>query len=323
MNTIVRAFAALTLALIATLTLAQNYPNRPIRLIVPFPPGGALDTYARIVQPALSQQLGQPVIIENQSGAGGLIGAGNVAKAAPDGYTLLAGNIQTLALNPAVYPSLPYNPQKDFAPIMQTVMVNYVLVVNTKVPVANVAEFIAYAKANPAKLTYASSGSGSAQHLAVVLFMGRTGTSFTHVPYKGVGALTQDLLAGNVDFAIADQASMMPHVKSGKLRALAVAGTKRSPDYPDLPTIAEAGGLPGYAAVAWQGIAGPAGLPVAITQRINDALRFVQAQAAVQERLAAAALTPVGGSPEEFAAYIRDEIAKWDKVAREYKITVD
>ena len=318
-----RFISAVLLACCASLAMSQNYPARPIRLIVPFPPGGALDGYARIIQPALSQELGQAIVIENQPGAGGLIGATAVAKAAPDGYTLLAGNIQTLALNSAVYPQMPYDPLKDFTPIVQTVKVNYVLVVNSKVPAANVAELIAYAKANPGKLTYATSGSGSAQHLAVVLFMARTGINLTHVPYKGVGALTQDLLGGTVDMAIADQASMMSHVRAGTLRALALAGTKRSTDLPDLPTIAEAANIPGYEAVAWQGLAGPAHLPPSIVQRLNEAVRKVQAQPALHERLAGLAYTPVGGSPEEFARYIRDEIAKWAKLAREHKVTVD
>lgn len=323
MKTFARLIGVALLTCLVPFAFAQTYPSRPIRLVVPFPPGGALDGYARIVQPALSQQLGQTVVIENQPGAGGLIGAGAVAKAAPDGYTLLAGNIATLALNAAVYPSLPYDAQKDFAPIMQTVMVNYVLVVNPKVPASNVAELIAYAKANPGKLAYATSGSGSAQHLAVVLFMARTGTSLTHVPYKGVGALTQDLLGGTVDLAIADQASMMPHVKAGKLRALGVAGAQRSTEHPDLPTIAEAGNIPGFEAVAWQGIAAPAGLSPVIVQRVNQALRAVQAQPEIQQRLVSAGFTVVGGSPEDFGRYIRDEIAKWTKVARDYKVTVE
>ena len=318
-----RFVTALVLMCFVSLAMSQSYPARPIRVIVPFPPGGALDGYARIIQPALSQELGQPVVIENQPGAGGLIGASAVAKAAPDGYTLLAGNIQTLALNAAVYQHMPYDALKDFTPIVQTVKVNYVLVVNPKVPVATVAELIAYAKANPGKLTYATSGAGSAQHLAVVLFAARTGTNLTHVPYKGVGALTQDLLGGIVDLAIADQASMMPHVKAGTLRAFALAGAKRSSDYPDLPTIAEAGNIPGYEAVAWQGFAGPANLPPSIVQRLNEAIRKVQLQPAIQQRLISLAYTPVGDSPEEFARYIRDETAKWSKVAREYKITVD
>ena len=318
-----RFFTALLLTCFVSLAMAQSYPTRPIRVIVPFPPGGALDGYVRIIQPALSQELGQPVVIENQPGAGGLIGASAVAKAAADGYTLLAGNIQTLALNAAVYPKMPYDALKDFAPIVQTVKVNYVLVVNPKVPVATVAELIAYAKANPGKLTYATSGAGSAQHLAVVLFAARTGTTLTHVPYKGVGALTQDLLGGVVDLAIADQASMMPHVKAGTLRAFALAGSKRSSDYPDIPTIAEAGNIAGYEAVAWQGFAGPANLPPPIVQRLNEAIRKVQSQPAIHQRLLSLAYTPVGDSPEEFARYIRDETAKWSKVAREHKISVD
>lgn len=309
---------------LAPLALAQSYPTRPVRLIIPFPPGGAVDNYARTVQGALSENLGQPIIIENRPGASGMIGAEAVAKAAPDGYTLLVGNVATLAMNVAVYDKMPYDPLKDFTPIMQTVMVNYVLVVNPAVPARTVAELVAYAKANPGKLSYGSSGSGSAQHLAAEQFKAQTGADIIHVPYKGTGGvLMSDLIAGHIQVAIADQGSMMPQVKAGKLRALAVGGARRSPEYPDLPTVAEAGGLPGYEAVAWQGIAGPAGLPPAVVKRLNDAFVKISAAPAIRERLTGAGLTVVGGTPDEFGGYIRSEIAKWTKVAKNVGATID
>ncbi len=314
--------ACLTLA-VSPLAPAQTYPTKPVRLIVPFPPGGAVDIYARTVQAALSDNLGQPIVIENRAGASGMIGAEAVAKSAPDGYTLLVGNVATLAMNVGVYAKMPYDPLKDFTPIMQTVMVNYVLVVNPAVPAHTVAELVAYAKANPGKLSYGSSGSGSAQHLATELFKAQTGTDITHVPYKGTGLLVGDLIAGHVQVAFADQASMMPQVKAGKLRALAVGGARRSPEYPDIPTVAEAGGLPGYEAVAWQGIAGPAGLPPAVVKRLNDAFVKVQAAPGMRERLAGVGLTAVGGTPNEFGRYIKGEITKWTKVAKDVGATID
>ena len=311
------------LAFTATAALAQPYPTKPVKLIVPFPPGGAVDVYARIVQPALAEDLGQPVIIENKTGASGMIGADSVAKSAPDGYTVLVGNIATLAMNVGIYRKMAYNPVKDFAPVMQTVMVNYALVVNPAVPAKTVAELVAYAKANPGRLSYGSSGSGSAQHMAAELFKAQTGTDITHVPYKGTGALVGDLIAGHVSMAIADQASMMPQVKAGKLRALGVGGLARSAEYPDIPTIAEAGNLPGFEAVAWQGIAVPAGTPAEAVKRLNEAFMKAQATPAVRDKLVAAGLSPVGGTPEDFGRYIRSEIAKWSKVAKDIGATVD
>ncbi len=307
----------------ATIALAQSYPTKPVKLIVPFPPGGAVDVYARIVQPALSENLGQPVVIENKTGASGMIGAESVAKAPADGYTVLVGNVATLAMNVGIYKKMPYDPVKDLAPVMQTVMVNYALVVNPAVPAKDVKELVAYAKANPGKLSYGSSGSGSAQHMAAELFKAATGTDITHVPYKGTGALVGDLVAGHVSMAIADQASMMPQVKAGKLRALGVGGLKRSPEYPDIPTIAESGNLPGFEAVAWQGIAVPVATPPDVVKRLHDAFAKAQDNPAIKEKLIAAGLTPVGGTAEAFGSYIKSEIAKWSKVAKDIGATVD
>ena len=307
-------------AMLAAATLssasAQTYPSKPIRLVVPFPPGGAVDFYARVVQEPLSEALGQPVVIDNRAGAGGMIGADHVAKAASDGYTLLLGNIASLAINVGIYPKMPYDPAKDFTPIMRTVDVNYVLVVHPSVPANSVGELVAYAKANPGKLSYGSAGSGSMPHLSTELFKVLTGTDMVHVPYKGGGPMVTDLLGGSVQLVIADQANLMPHVKSGKLRALAVASPKRSAIYPELPTIAEAG-LAGYEATAWQGLVGPPSLPPDIVKRLNQALAKVMAMPAVRERLLAGGLDPVPDTPEEFGRFIRSEIAKWSKIAKD------
>jgi len=315
--------AGACIALLPIEVAAQSFPTKPLKLIVPFPPGGAVDVYARIVQPALAENLGQTIVIENKTGASGMIGAESVTKAPADGYTVLVGNVATLAMNVGIYKKMPYDPVKDLAPVIQTVMVNYALVVNPAVPAKDVKELVAYAKANPGKLSYGSSGSGSAQHMAAELFKAATGTDITHVPYKGTGALVGDLIAGHVSMAIADQASMMPQVKAGKLRALGVGGLKRSPEYPDIPTVAESGNLPGFEAVAWQGIAVPVATPPEIVKRLHDAFAKAQDNPAIREKLIAAGLTPVGGTPDEFGRYIRSEIAKWSKVAKDIGATVD
>jgi tripartite-type tricarboxylate transporter receptor subunit TctC len=316
MTTTRKLLLALATIAFAAGASAQPYPAKPIRLIVPFPPGGAVDFYARVVQPPLSELLGQQVIIENKSGASGMVGAEYVAKAAPDGYTLLLGNIASLAINVGIYPRMPYDPVKDLTPIMRTVDVNYVLVVHPSLPVKSVAELVAYAKARPGKLSYGSAGSGSLPHLGTELFKAQTGTDLLHVPYKGGGPMVTDLLGGNVQMVIADQANLMPHVQSGKLRALAVATAKRSPNAPELPTIAEAA-LPGFEATAWQGLVGPAGLPPDVVKRLNDAFNQVQAMPAVREKLIGGGLEPIGGTPDQFARFIQSEIGKWTKIAKE------
>jgi len=315
-NKWIRALAALVTTLAAACAFAQAYPTKPIRVIVPFPPGGAVDFYARVVQPPLSELLGQQIVIENKVGASGMVGAEAVAKSAPDGYTLLLGNIASLAINVGIYPKMPYDPLKDFTPVIRTVDVNYVLVVHPSLPVKTVAELVAYAKANPGKLSYGSAGSGSLPHLGTELFKAQTGTDMVHIPYKGGGPMVTDLLGGNVQLVIADQANLMPHVQSGKLRALAVATPRRSPNAPDLPTIAESG-LAGFDATAWQGLVGPAGLPPDVVKRLNDAFNQVMAMPAVREKLVGGGLEPVGGTPEQFRAFIASEIAKWTKISKD------
>ena len=318
---IATTFATLAM-LVSAQAFAQAYPSKPIRLVVPFPPGGAVDFYARAVQGPLSAELGQQVIIDNRAGASGMIGADNVAKSAPDGYTLLLGNIACLATNVGLYAKMPYDPTQDFTPIMHTVDVNYVLVVNPSVPVTTVPQLIAYAKAHPGKLSYGSAGSGSLPHLATELFKSLTGTDMIHVPYKGGGPMVTDLVGGTTQLVIADQANLMPFVKDGKLRALAVASPQRSAIYPDLPTIAEAG-VPGFQATAWNGLVGPAGLPPDVVKRVHNAFAKVMAMPDVHKRLVAGGLDPVGDSPQEFGRFIRSEIAKWSKISKDVGAHVD
>ena len=306
----------------AVQAFGQAYPARPIRLVVPFPPGGAVDFYARVVQQPLSEALGQQLVIDNKAGASGMVGAESVAKSPPDGYTLLLGNIASLAINVGLYAKMPYDPLKDLTPIVRTVDVNYVLVVHPSVPANTVPELVAYAKANPGKLSYGSAGSGSLPHLGTELFKAQTGIDMLHVPYKGGGPMVTDLLGGTVQVVIGDQANLMPHVQSGKLRALAVATPKRSPNSPNLPTIAESG-LPGYDSTAWQGLAGPAGLPPDVVKRLNEAFNMVMAMPAVRDKLTGGGLEVVGGTPEQFARFIAAEITKWTKIAKDVGAKVD
>jgi tripartite-type tricarboxylate transporter receptor subunit TctC len=245
-----------------------------------------------------------------------MVGAEAVAKSAPDGYTLLLGNIASLAINVGIYPKMPYDPLRDFTPIVRTVDVNYALVVNPSLPVKTTVELVAYAKANPGKLSYGSAGSGSLPQLAMELFKAQTGTDIIHIPYKGGGPMVTDLLGNSVQLVIADQANLMPHVATGKLRALAVASAQRSPNAPDLPTIAESG-LPGFNATAWQGLVGPAGMPPDVVKRLNEAFNRAMAMPAVREKLLAGGLDPVGGTPAEFGRFIESEIAKWTKIAKD------
>jgi tripartite-type tricarboxylate transporter receptor subunit TctC len=319
--------AGAALALLAAPLAAEAagaYPDQPIRLIVPFSPGGAVDAYARIVAPALAKELGQNIVVDNRPGASGIIGTETVARATPDGYTLVLGNIATMGINPVIYKNNPFDPLKQLTPISKTVVVNYVLVVNPgKVPVHTAAELVSYAKAHPGTLTYGSSGTGSMQQMAAALFEARTQTKMMHVPYKGTGALLGDLVAGHIDMIFADQGTMMQQVKAGKLVALGVGGSKRVPEYPDLPTISEAASLPGFEVVAWQGLAGPAGLPAAVVDKLNRAVNKVQAENDIRAKLLEAGLVPDAGSPDDFRRYIGAELQKWGKVATDLGVRAD
>ena len=308
--------------LAACTVLAQAYPSKPIRLVVPFPPGGAVDFYARVVQPALAEALGQPVVIDNKGGASGMLGAGIVAQAAPDGYTLLLGNIASLAINVGIYDKMPYDPRKDFTRIVRTVDVNYVLAVHPSLPVKTVAELLQYAKSNPGKLSYGSAGSGSLPHLGTELLKAQAGIDMVHVPYKGGGPMVTDVLGGQIQVVLGDQANLMPHVQTGKLRALAVATTKRSANAPSIPTIAESG-LPGFDATAWQGLVGPAGMNPDVVRKLNEAFNKVMITPAVRDKLVTGGLEPMGGTPQQFGRFIDGEITKWTKIAKDVGVKAE
>jgi len=301
---------------------ADTFPSKPVRIVVPFTPGGSTDILARAVGQKLAEAWGQPVVIENKPGAGGNVGVELVAKSAPDGYTIVMGHIGTFAANPALYRQLPYDPVKDFAPITLVAMVPNVLVVGPAVQSRSLAELIAYAKANPGKLDYGSGGNGSAAHLATEYFRMRTGVELQHVPYKGTGPAVADLLGGQIGVMITGALPLLPHIRSGKLRALAVASPKRLAILPDVPTIAESG-YPGFAAVQWYGLFAPAATPKDVVAKINrDAIRALK-DPAVAERLASEGAEPVGDTPEQFGAFVKSEIELWGKVIRESGAKVD
>ena len=298
---------------------AQAYPSRPLRLIVPFPPGGSTDILARALSQKLAEGLAQPVVIDNRPGAGGSIGAEAAAKAAPDGYTLLMGQLGPLAVSPAIYRNLPYDPVKSFAPVSLMAIVPSVLVVNTSLPFSSAAEVIAYAKANPGKLTYGSAGTGSTSHLTTEYFKLATGTDILHVPYKGVGPMLTDLISGQLSMGINGAPAVMPHVTSGRLRALAVTSLIRVPSLPAIPTLDEAGagsGLKGFEANGWYGIVAPAGTPREIVARLNAEIRRAVNTPELRARLDAEGAIAATDSPEAFAAFIVSEIARWGSVLK-------
>ena len=295
--------------------LAADYPSRPIRFVVPYPPSGAADIVARILAQKLGDALGATVVVDNRAGAGGNLGTDLVAKAAPDGYTLLMGNVGPLAINVSLSKRLPYDPLKDLAPASFMVVYPNVLVVNPSLPVKSVSELIALAKARPGQLSYGSAGTGSSTHLAAELFKSMAAIDMAHVPYKGGGQAVIDVMSGQVQLYFSSMLGALPHLKSGKLRALAVTGSKRSRAAPELPTIAELG-FPGYEANNWLGLMVPAGTPVPIILRLNREIVKIFEQPDMHERLAAQGGEAATGSPEKFAEYIRAEIRKWAKVVK-------
>lgn len=296
-------------------THSQPFPSRPIRIVVPFPPGGTTDILARALALKLVERFAQPVVIDNRPGAGGSIGADAAARAAPDGHTLLMGHLGTLAVNPAIYRNLPYDPQKSFAPVCLMAIVPSVLVVNPSVPVSSAAELIAYAKANPGKLTYGSAGSGSTSHLTTEYFKLATGTDILHVPYKGIGPMLTDLLSGQISMGLNGAPAVMPMVNSGKLRALAVSSRTRLPSLPQIPTLDESG-VPGFEANGWYGIVAPAATPREIVMRLNAEIRRILQTPELRARLDNEGAIPAADSPEEFAAFIASEIARWAEVLK-------
>ncbi|HET9045475.1 MAG TPA: tripartite tricarboxylate transporter substrate binding protein [Casimicrobiaceae bacterium] len=294
---------------------AQEYPSRPVRVIVPFSPGGAVDGPMRLVAQKMSERLGQQVVVENKPGAGATIGTEMVAKATPDGYTLLLAS-QTNAISASLYKQLSYEPIDDFAPISLIGREPGVLVVHPSLPVKTVAEFVTYVKEHPGQVNYASSGNGSGQHLFMALFASMTGIKLDHVPYRGSAQATTDLLAGTVQASIPGTAGMVGHIKAGKLRPLAVTGTQRSPQLPEVPTMIEAG-VASYQAYVWMGLLAPKGTPPAIVERLYRDVVAAVATADVMAYMATAGIEIVGSTPAEFGAYFRAEKDQWAKVVRE------
>jgi tripartite-type tricarboxylate transporter receptor subunit TctC len=312
----------LMLAMMFALALAgvpaqaqQPWPVRAVRLVVPSAPGGGTDITARIIAPKLSEQLGQQVVVENRAGAGTMIGGEVVARAAPDGYTLLMG-ISTLAINPSMYRKVPYDALKDFAPISQVVSLSNLLVTHPSLPVQSVKTLIAFARTRPGEIHYASAGVGTNPHLSVELFLTMAGLRMVHVPYKGSGQGIVDVVAGHVPVMMPSILTGLPHAKTGRLRGLGVTGAKRAGAAPEVPTIAEAG-VPGYEAVQWFGVLAPAGTPREIVARVHGEIVRALNAAEVKGRLSGDGADPVGSPPEEFAAFLRAETAKWAKVVKD------
>lgn len=304
-----------------SITSAQAYPNRPLRAIVPVAPGGGSDISSRIVAAGLSESLGKQIVVDNRAGAGGSLGVSIAAKAPSDGYTLLMGNISTHGINPALY-QLPYHPVRDFAPISLIGTTPNVLVVHPSVPAASVSEFVAYAKANPGKINYGSSGVGGSPHLAMEMLRTMTGIDIVHVPYKGAGAALIDLLGGQVQAMSASLPGQLPHVKSGKLRALGVTSAKRNANLPDVPTVIESG-IPGHEVTIWYAVFVPAAVPKAIVARLNAEMVKLLNAPDMKERLAQQGVDAAPSTPAELAAYVKFEMAKWAKVVKLSGIRAD
>jgi tripartite-type tricarboxylate transporter receptor subunit TctC len=300
---------------------AEDYPSRPVTLVVPFTPGGSTDFLARTVGERMAQGLGQSVVIENRPGAGGSVGSAAVAKADPDGYTLLLGHIGTLAFNPSLYPKLPYDPVADFAPVSMLAKVPNVLVVNPEVPVSSVAELIDYARQRPGELNYSSGGNGSAAHIAMAAFASAAGLDLVHVPYKGTAPGVTDLIGGRVQMTMTGGPAVLPFVRNGKLRALAVSSTTRLTSAPELPTIAEAA-LPGFEASQWYGILAPVGTPDPIVQRLNAEVHSAIASPDLMAQLSEEGAEPWPTSPAEFHDIILADIDRWGQLIRDNKIAV-
>jgi tripartite-type tricarboxylate transporter receptor subunit TctC len=301
---------------------ATDYPSKPIRLVVPYAPGGGADSVARIVAKKVSENIGQPIVIENKGGAGSILGTEIVAKAEPDGYTLLLGQSGPISINPAVYKTLPYDPVKDFAPVTMTTAYPYILVVNADLPVKSLQEFVALAKSKPGTMNYGSTGVGAANHLVAELFNSKAGLKMTHVPYRGTALAVGDLLGGQLTMVFGDPISVLSQIKAGKLRALAVTSLERSPVSPDVPTVAESG-YPGFEALAWHGILAPAKTPPAIVQKLNAEIVKALADPATKKLLEDQAMQTVGNTPDAFAAFIRKDIVLWKAVATSANVTVE
>jgi tripartite-type tricarboxylate transporter receptor subunit TctC len=318
-----RLLSATLLSLAAASAFAQGaWPSRSVTLVVPFPPGGGTDTGARIVAEQLSKKWGQPVLVDNKGGAAGQIGADVVAKARPDGYTILMGNIGTQAINPSLYPKMPYDPDKAFAPIALVAELPLAMMVNPNVPATTVKEFIALAKAQPGKLSYSSSGAGGGPHLAAEMFKDATGSYILHVPYRGGGPAIGDLLAGHVQLSFMTVLEASGHIKAGKLRALAVTSDKRVSALPEVPTLAEAA-VPGFNSISWIGLLAPAGTPRDIVDRISADVREIVARDDVKDRLVQLGAVPAANTPAQFSALIDNDRKRYAQIIKDRKITVN
>ncbi len=309
-------------ACVACAALSQDYPSRPIRIIVPFPAGGTADLLARQIGQTMSEALQQQVVIENRAGAGGNIGADLAARSKPDGYTLLMGTVSTHAINPNLYPNMPYDAEKGFAPILLVATLPNLLVVHPSVPAKDVGELIALAKAKPGELAFASAGNGTTQHLSGELFKKLARVDMIHIPYKGSAPAVTDLVSGQVQVMFDNIPVSLPQVRAGKLRALAVTGLKRSPVLPDIPTISEAA-IPGYNITSWFGLYAPAGTPPQIVARLNKEANRTLADKEFRQRLMDQGIEPAGGTSAHFAAFAHAESAKWSKIVKESGARID
>jgi tripartite-type tricarboxylate transporter receptor subunit TctC len=308
-------FAIALMALVAGAAMAQDFPSRPIRIIVPSTAGGSVDTLARLVGMRLAERWGQQVVVDNRPGAGGIIGAQLTANAAPDGYTLIMATVSAMATNVSLARNLPYDPVRDFAPVTEVASQQIVLLVNPSVPAKSVQELIQLAKAKPGQLTFASAGTGSGGHLSGELLKILAGIDITHVPYKGIAPAIVDVISGQVSMTFTSIISGTPHIKSGKTRALAVTGAHRSPALPDVPTMVEAG-VRGYESSTWYGLLAPKATPRAVVMKLNREVVAIINLPEVKSHLLAEGAEPVGNTPEQFGEFIKSEIAKWGKVIR-------
>lgn len=301
---------------------AQAWPSRPLKIVVPFAPGGSTDIFARLVGERLATSLGQPVVIENRPGAGGNIGAESVAKAPPDGYTLLMATTGVMAINNAMYKNPGYDAEKDLKPVVYIASITNVLIVPADSPLKSVGDVIAAAKAAPGKLSFASSGAGASTHMSAELFRLMTGTNLLHIPYKGSGQAMPDVISGRVSMMFENMPGAVGHIKGGKVKVLAVTGLQRTPALPDVKTVAESG-VPGYESLSWSGIAAPAATPPEIVARLNREINAILAQPDMRQKLSEQGAEAVGGTPEAFAEHIARERQKWARVVREAAITVN
>ena len=295
---------------------AQSYPSKSIRYVVPYAPGGSTDIVARVLAIKLSEAMGQQVVVDNRPGAGGAIGADIVAKSPPDGYTMVTAVTSIMAINQFLYRKLPYDPEKDFAPVTQVGSLPRILVIHPSLPAKNVREFIAIAKAKPGQLNYGSSGVGTATHMTTELFKAMAGVDLVHIPYKGSGQVMGDVIGGQLALIFDQIVSSLPHVQGGKLRMLAITSAKRFPSLPDLPTIAESG-VPGYESISWAGVAVPAGTPKEIVARLHAEIVKVLAMPDIRERFLRDGIETIGSTPEQFSEHIRRERIKWAKVVKD------